>query len=242
MEIKIQKSEELTRLLDALSKEIVLAHIYYHLLCDLVKAKPTHEREFQNFNTFWNLTLGALRTAYQTHLCRIYDQESKSLNLVNLLHTIEANLHLFSEVYFRKRLEGNAFVDSLAKTKLMPEKQEIEGDIKLVTCKNSLVKKLMVWRNNIVAHRGAKVVLGKSQVLQDNPLSDAEIRQLLEQSLKVFNKYSSLYCATTQSSGIIGHDDYLHLLKSVGLGLKKREEDIEKQYKEIEEQIKKAAK
>jgi hypothetical protein len=242
MEIKIKTSEELNKLLDALAKEIVFAHIYYCLLCDLSKARTTHEREFSNFNTFWTLTLGALRTAYQTHLCRVYDQESASLNLVNLLHTIQSNLHLFSESYFRERLSGNAFVDSLAKTKRMPEKDELESDMELVTCENPIVKKLIVWRNNIVAHRGAKVALGKDQVLSDNPISDVEIKELLEQSLSIFNKYSSFYNASTQSSGIIGHDDYKHLLKFIGLGLKKWDEDIEKQYATLGVQIKKTDK
>jgi hypothetical protein len=45
-----------------------------------------------------------------------------------------------------------------------------------------------------------------------------------------------------QSSGIIGRDDYNHLLKFIGLGLKKWDEDIEKQYKEIGVQIKKVEK
>jgi hypothetical protein len=239
MEIKIKTGEELTKLLNSLSKEIVLAHIHYRLLCDLVKAKSTYEREFQSFNTFWTLTLGALRTSYQTNLCRVYDQESTSLNLVNLLHTIQANLHLFSEVHFRKRLAGNAFVDSLAKIKRIPQKSEVENDVKLVTCKNPLVKKLMIWRNNIVAHQGAKIVLGNNQVLLNNPLSDDEIKLLLKQSLSTFNKYSDLYEASTHSSGIIGHDDYEHLLKTIRFGFQKRDEEIEKQYEAVGVRIRK---
>jgi hypothetical protein len=242
MEIKIKTGEELTKLLDALAKEIVFAHIYYRLLCDLSKARATHEIEFSNFNTFWSLTFGSLRTAYQTHLCRVYDQESTSLNLVNLLHTIQSNLHFFSESNFRERLKSNAFVDSLAKTKRVPEKDEVESDMKLVTCENPIVKKLIIWRNNIVAHRGVKVALGKDHVLSDNPISDVEIKELLEQSLSIFNKYSSFYNASTQSSGIIGHDDYEQLLIFIGLGLKKREEDIEKQYEAFGIQIKKTEK
>jgi hypothetical protein len=242
MEIKIKTSAELTKLLDALAKEIVLAHIYYRLLCDLCKARATHDREFSYFNTFWTLTLGSLRTAYQTHLCRVYDQESTSLNLVNLLYTIQSNLHFFSESNFRERLKGNAFVDSLAKNKLVPEKHEVESDMKLVTCENPIVKKLIIWRNNIVAHKGAKVALGKDRVLSDNPISDVEIKKLIEQGLLIFNKYSSFYNASTQSSGIIGHDDYEQLLKFIGLGLKKREEDIEKQYEALGIQIKKTEK
>ena len=73
-------------------------------------------------------------------------------------------------------------------------------------------------------------------------LSDKEIDQLLKDGLDIFNIYSSLYNASMQSSGIIGRDDYNHLLKFIGLGLKKWDEDIEKQYKEIGVQIKKVEK
>ena len=54
--------------------------------------------------------------------------------------------------------------------------------------------------------------------------------------------YSSFYNASTQSPGIIGHDDYEHLLKFIGLGLKKWDEDIEKQYEALGVQIKKTEK
>ena len=116
MKINIQSDKELNSLLDALANEIVDANIYHRLFCDLVDSIDSHQRELSQSNTFWSLTLDALRDARLTRLCRVYDQESKSLNLVNLLDTIKANLHLFEEHYFRERLQDNAFVDSLAQT------------------------------------------------------------------------------------------------------------------------------
>src|ERR1700722_19490931 len=109
MEIKIQTSEELNRLLEALATEIINANSYHRLFFDLHEARLTHKREFQQSNTFWYLTLEALQTARLINLCRIYDQNSVTLNLVNLLHTIKANLHFFSEPDFRERMKGNAF-------------------------------------------------------------------------------------------------------------------------------------
>lgn len=162
-----------------------------------------------------------------------FDQESKSLNLVNLLDTIKANRHLFSEEHFRTRLSDNAFVDSLAEMHRIPDLSELEADIQAATCQNASVKKLMIWRNNIVAHLGAKQALGKTSIVADNPIEKEEIEELLDNSLKIFNKYSSLYNASTWSRQIVGHDDYRSLLKFIGLGLKKHEEDIEKEMKEL---------
>jgi hypothetical protein len=232
MEIKIQTSEELSLLLEGLKDEIISANSYHRLFRGLVNSMPAHEREFQQSYVFWYLTMEALQDAGRVNLCRIYDQNSTSLNLVNLLHTIKANLHFFSEVHFRKRLEGNAFVDSLAQVNRVPKMDELERDIESVSCKNPIVEKLMIWRNNIVAHRGAKISLGKKKILENNPLSQREIEQLLEHSLETFNKYSSLYQASTLSTQnlILGHDDYKALLGFISLGLKKWDEDTSKPF------------
>ncbi|MEM7792620.1 MAG: hypothetical protein AAF546_14540 [Verrucomicrobiota bacterium] len=233
MKIKIQTSEELDQLLDALAREIVDAKVYHQLFSNLVDAIPDYEREFRESNTFWSLTLDSLKEARLTRLCRVFDQESSSLNLVNLLETIKGNLHLFEEEHFRRRLKDNAFVESLAETHRVPEAGQIDDDIEYSSCRNPLVKKLMIWRNNIVAHRGAKVSLGKKQVLEDNPLSYDEIKELLDQSFNIFNRYSSLYRASTWSSQVIGHDDYKSTLSFIRRGLQKWDEDIEKERDEI---------
>jgi hypothetical protein len=40
----------------------------------------------------------------------------------------------------------------------------LDEDIAYASYANPLVKKLMIWRNNIVAHHGVKTSLGKKQV------------------------------------------------------------------------------
>ena len=235
MKIKIQTGDELNSLLDSLAREIVDAQIYHRLFCDLIGSISEHQREFQQSNTFWSLTLDSLKDARLTRLCRVFDQESSSLNLVNLLETIKANLHLFEAHHFRERLRDNAFVDSLAELDRVPPERQLDEDIGYASCANPLVKKLMIWRNNIVAHRGAKVSLGKKQVLEDNPLAQPEIEELLNQSFTIFNRYSSLYRASTWSRQVIGHDDYQSLLKFLRLGLQKWDEDIEKEIAGIRE-------
>jgi len=221
MEIKIKTGEELKRLLDVLGKEIVNANIYWSLFSGLVDSLASHEKEFAQSQTFWGLTLDSLRDASFLHLCRVYDQHEKVLSLTNLLDTIKANLPLFSDVNFRKRLSGNAFVDSLAGRDRIPTIDEVESDIKLVTRENHTVRKLMYWRDNAIAHTAAKISLGKNKILANNPISKTEFKQLLEQSFAICNKYSSLYMASTRSRQITGHDDYKSLLRFIGMGLKK---------------------
>jgi hypothetical protein len=233
MKISIRTGDELNGLLNALADEIVQAHIRRRLWCGLQAERPKHEREFLQSNHFWAVTLEALKDGVLTNLCRVYDQETSSLNLVNLLDTVKANLHLFSEAHFRERMAGNAFVDSLAKYERVPDGKDLDSDIKSVSCDNPLVKKLMIWRGNLVAHKGAKVALGKKKILTDNPLTHGEVDQLLEHALDTFNKYLGLYRASTWSVKAISEEDYKNLLQFLRLGLVKWDDDIEKQYERL---------
>lgn len=213
MKIEIRTDAELNLLLESLLQEIIKANSYYRLVSGLENAAPDYEWEFQQSGVFWHLTQNALKDACLISLCRVFDQESKSLNLFNLLHTIKDNLHFFSEPHFRERFKDNPLVDSLAGDKRTPTIDELEHDIELVSCGDAIVKKLMIWRGNIIAHQNAKLALGKNKILDDKPLVETEIKVLLERSLNIFNKYSSLYRNSVQSGiFILGEDDYKYLL------------------------------
>lgn len=228
MDIKIETGRDLDKLIDALEEQIVDAMIYHRLLCDIASSRIDNIRAFSQSNTFWNLTLDALQDAKIIRLCRVYDQTNSSISLINLLHTIKLNLHLFEEHDFRDRLKKSEFVDSLSQTNRIPSMKELEDDIKYVSTSNPLVYKLIIWRNNIIAHRGAKVSLGKIKVLEDNLLSPTEVENLLDTSFAIYSRYSRLYRVSTYSSSlqIVGHDDYKSLLKLINLGLDKLDEDI----------------
>lgn len=163
------------------------------------------------------------------HLCRVFDQKSTSLNLFNFLETIKKNIKYFKTEHFKERLKDNAFVNSLAEDERKPNLEKLEKDILFANIQNPLVKKLMIWRNNIVAHLGAKVSLGKEQILEDNPMSQDEIESLLNGSFEIFNRYSYLFKAASWLKQIIGHADYKDLLEFIRLGLRKFDEDLEKE-------------
>ncbi|MCK5451227.1 MAG: hypothetical protein KAI70_05635 [Candidatus Omnitrophica bacterium] len=233
MEITVKSSEELNKLLDALAQEIVDANICHRLYCDVTSSIKENARAFRQSNTFWYFTFLSLDDARLLRLCRVFDQESNSLNLYNLLETIKANQHYFEENHFRERLKDNAFVEALARDDRIPDKEQLDKDICFASIQNPLVYKLILWRHNIIAHLGAKVSLGNNKILKDNPLSKEEIETLLDESFSIFNRYSSLYRATTFSRQVIGHDDFMSLLKFMNLGLQKWDEDIDNERKEM---------
>lgn len=227
MEIRIKSGEELERLLDVLANDIVDANIYYRLFSGLLTSTEEYSKEIGQSNTFWWLAMQSIKEAYLYRLCRIFDQHEKTLNLVNLLDTIKANLRFFEEPHFRERLKGNAFVDSLAEGVKIPSLEELKEDIEFASLANPIVNKLIVWRGNAYAHRGAKVALGKTGSLE--AISKEEIELLLDKCFSIFNKYLRLYKATTWSRQIIGHDDYQSLFKFLRIGLENFQADIQRE-------------
>ena len=95
----------------------------------------------------------------------------------------------------------------------------------------------MIWRNNIIAHKGAKNVLNKNEIIKKNPLSASEIQILLDTGFSILNRYSYLYKASSWSRKIIGHDDYNSLLKFLNLGLEKWDDERNKELEEIKRRI-----
>jgi len=220
MGITIKNGEELEKLLDELGKDIFAAMDYHLLYCNIATETKQYVEVFDQSNTFWNLTLNALHDAKILRLCRFYDQEKSSLSVLSLLNTIKLNPHLFDEQHFRDRLKENKFVDSLAQSDRVPSLEKLEEDIKYAS-HNLAVEKLLIWRNCTIAHRGAKVSLGKIDKLEENPLSATEIEELLDKGIDIFSHYYRLFRASSYSLKIAGHDDYKSLLELANLGLTK---------------------
>lgn len=226
MQISIKSAGEFESLLNALASEIVDAQIYFKLHTDLMAAVPDYAEVFNESNTFWWLTVHALLDAALFRLCRIYDQQSKSLNLRNLLDTIQANLIIFDIQNFRQRLKDNPFVESLSQAARKPSTATLNQDIQYASRTNPLVKKLVIWRNNIFAHRSAVNVVNQKNIADDYPLSKKDVAELLNGAISILNRYSSLFRASSYSPQIVGHDDYLYVLKTIENRIRQHKEEI----------------
>ncbi len=191
MKISVSFGAELNSLLDKLANDIVSARYYSRLLAKLEESISEYLPEFNQARTFWHLTLSALSEARILRLCRVYDGNRKVLSLVNLLDTIAENLNLFGEANFRERVAGNAFVDSLANKNRIPNSAQLEADRELVSNDDPLVKRLTIWRGNVVAHNDTRIALGVSAVLDENPILES-----------IWNSYSivhSIFITGTQA-------------------------------------------
>ena len=226
MKIEIENPKQFGSLLNALVNECVSAEIYFKLHKNLLTAIPEYKEVYNESNTFWSLTLRALLDATFSCLCRAYDQYSQSLSLRNLLDTIEANLEIFDTANFKERLRGNPFVESLAQTARRPNTNKLDRDKKLVSNEDPLVKKLVIWRNNIISHKRASNVVNEKDITKDYPLTRTEVSELVTRATDISNSYSGLFQASTTSTQIVGHDDYLYVLKSIKERICKQKEEI----------------
>jgi len=235
MQIKISSAEEFERLLDALSNETVTACIHFRLYSDLEAARAKYSTEFNQSWTFWSLTFQSHWDTTLFRLCKIYDQHNTSLNLRNLLDTIEANIGIFDVENFRERLKGNAFVDSLASGAKRPDLKELQKHKEAVSESNSLVKALVFWRNNFFAHRSAKHVATKTSLTDHYTFDISGVDTLLKEAMQILNSYSVLFRASSYSTQIVGYDDYKHVLEATRSVLKRHEEEWTRELDRLQE-------
>ena len=219
--IRINSSAEFGKLITALSSDVVDAHVYWRLHCDLHEAIQAQPIVWTQSRTFWHLTLTAHAEAAVEHLCRAFDQEQSSLHLLSWLKTIQANLHLFDASEFKRRLAGNPFVDSLAEDPRSPDLATLEADINDCTATEPLVKKLMAHRGSTVAHRSAKRAISTTPPPLELALSVEDLEALLSRARTVLNRYCQLFAAETYSVSMIGRDDYKFIFSSVAAAVER---------------------
>lgn len=227
MKIEITSAGQFDGLLNALSSEVVHAAVCFKLYSDLSDAIREYQRVMNQSSAFWSLTLQATLDAALLRLCRAYDQHRHSLSLQNLLDTIKANLYIFGTDNFRQRLWDNPFVESLAQSARKPSTDMLGQDMELVNRSDPLVNKLVVWRDNIIAHTRASNVVNEKDIAKNYPLTKEEISQLVNRATSIVNRYSRLFRASTYSPQILGHDDYLYVLNSIKEKIQRQTEETQ---------------
>ena len=195
MKKRIWKAEDFGEVLDVLAEELVSASFHWQLHQGLSQAGSEYGREFSQSPTFWGLTQKAHIDATLLHLCKAYDQDSRSLNLGTLLQSIRSNPQLFEEAAFRERLKENPHVDSLSERAGRPDEAQLRAHSDFVGRKNNpVVRNLVEWRNQFYAHRDPRKVLAGTRLADQYPLSFADIERLLSEGTHIVSHWS-ISCA-----------------------------------------------
>ena len=202
--IRISADTDFENLLKRLSNDIVTAPAFFRIHKQLGEFFQSHQREVNHAAFFWTMVAEAVRDTGLSRLARIYDQEASALSLSSLLKTIELNRHLFEDNAVKNRVNPD-FVKNIISGSHFPDKNVLSQDIELVSPKNTLVKKVILWRNNFGAHISTKETIQRKMLANDLPNRD-EAFQLCTRAFDVFNRYTSLFHATTHSRMIIGEE------------------------------------
>ena len=218
--IRVCDDNEFSLLLNELSTDMIHAHFHYTLLRALEDARSQYAGVFSQSPTFWYLTLNAHQDVVLFRLGRIFDQSNGSLSLRNLLRAIKSNLHFFDEPNFRKRLQGNPFVDSLSKDSRKPVESELDHDIGLVAKDanngfDNVAERFIHIRNKYLAHKDAKVLLASTDPETVAELSWDDVEHLLSLAKGLISKYSLLFAASVDSTTMHGQDDYKNVIESI---------------------------
>jgi len=112
-------------------------------------------------------------------------------------------------------MSDNPFVASLAAEPRVPDLQQLEEDILSCSMQDATVKRLNLFRSNIVAHRNAKTTAAGRDLSKEFPVSWEEIETLLARAKEILNRYSHLFSATVHSVSMIGRDDFKYIFSSI---------------------------
>jgi hypothetical protein len=237
MSLAVKSSDDFTRLVAGLASDVVDAKIHLTLLTDIWLAQDEYEREFAQSRTFWSLTTRAHGELGIYKLARVYDGHHRGLNLSTWLGTIRDNQHLFNVENFRERLRDNPFVDSLSEKARVPDHDVLDADIGFVSSDDPRVAKLLFVRNNLLAHRSAKLVLQDRDPFKEQGFSFEDCHLLADRAVDILNRYSSLFSALTFSTQPVGQHDFVGMLALIRKGVECLEDEYRKEAEDLDTAI-----
>jgi hypothetical protein len=200
--IRIKSKEQFDWLIDHLVTETHRAWDHWNLWGGLDKAIAEYAMEVNQASQFWRLTIRAHQDSVILRLGRLFDPHAIAVSLGNLLQTIHDGVttSAFSHLGIK--------VEEL-------DLKILETDLETVSESDPLVARLMDIRNDYLAHRASRVVLGKS--LPTFPREDIET--LLNRASSMLEKYGTACGRPYVSRQYAGEDDYKHLFELLRRGL-----------------------
>ncbi len=208
-----------------LKKEIPSACIDYKMYRDLRNACVEHEIVVQQSRAFWPMTVDAHLNSAVLRICRIYDTQKSSLNLVYWLKTIRDNPHWFSESVFRTRHADRNYYGQ-------PDKEQLTKDIEFASEGNLTVKNLIKFRGSLIAHIGENYFLKRFNAHESFKVTLGDLETLTTGALTILNRYMHLYEAGEYSANMIGADDFKFIFTTMKKAIDRREKELQEQFRQ----------
>ncbi len=102
---------------------------------------------------------------------------------------------------------------------------ELKKDIASCSSSDPVVNKLIIYRNNLVAHKNIKIAT-KQEAGTSHALTFEDLEILLERAKAILDRYCYMYLATRYPTILVGHDDYEYIFKAVEEKVESAEEKV----------------
>jgi hypothetical protein len=201
-------SIEFGRLLDRLAHDITYAAIFRSLRADLSASFNEYSREFNQSQAFWSLSLQSYIEAAIHRLSRVYVSHSRALSLESWLEAIKNNPQWFASP---------------------PDPVRLDQDIGSVGKSDSIVKKLVQLRGSVVAHINLRDIAENLRLGNRFALTFNDVDLLIARAKAILNRYSLLFKRESWSKDIVGHDDFLIILRALRADLERSDTKVAEQ-------------
>lgn len=172
--LRIKRRDEFDWVIEHMTTETYRTRDNWDFLAAMEEAFDEYSVELNQTPAFWELTRRAHQDAVILRLGRLYDPHPTTTSLGNLLQTMKENAPRASTV----------FPASLANL----EMAELDSEIIEVSDNDPIVAKLLLIRNEYLAHRGKQHVM-KGTYGSLPSLNRDEIYTLLARALDLLRKY-----------------------------------------------------
>jgi len=194
------------KLTDALAFESQYAVVDYRMYNDLAKAAEENEIVVNQSRAFWTTTIAAHLNSAILRLCRIYDHQVSAMSLLKWLTLIKQNPKWLREP---------------------AAPSQLEEDIKYASNGNPKVVNLTKYRGHVVAHLGQNYVLDIRNTRGSFKLTYGDLEELVENGLKIVNRYGALYKGHTWSANMVGADDYKFVFEELKQVIERKRTEID---------------
>lgn len=158
-----------------LSQTFVQAYTYLDNFLGVYNALQAEDCLTREARRFSILCLVAFKEAAVLRCARFFDTSPSAVSLNQFLAAVDRTAGTF-KMASAKEIRDQISAD---RRELAVSKEEID--------------RVLVWRNERIAHQFTKNLADPEQVYQDFPLAIGEFRALLLAAREIINKYSQLY-------------------------------------------------
>jgi|ERR1051325_4524223 hypothetical protein len=195
---EIETSEQFKTLLNTICQDLGRVLDKWTLFNGLMDAqRGAFTKALSQSQSFWSMVEGALIEATLFGLCRAYDDHLEALTLRTIIRTLQRR---------------PAFLTDLP----VISDERLQADLKAVDRRESqTVKHLLIWRDNLYAHRNAQKIIDGTIYGDKYPITYDDVNALLDNGFRIVNGYSAELFRVSNLPKMIGADDYLDVLQTL---------------------------